>query len=69
MRRPLPAHVHERFRPLDGHAIALVRPYVLVHERRMEQWRQRERRTALAIDVMAIGYEFPLNDGRVLCTT
>ncbi|WP_409471923.1 hypothetical protein [Streptomyces sp. HC307] len=67
-RRPLPDHVRERLRPLDGHAVALVRPYVLAHERRVEQWGQRERRTALTLGAMGIDYEFPLNNGRVPCT-
>ncbi|MFE0764166.1 hypothetical protein [Streptomyces smyrnaeus] len=32
-RRPPPEHVRRRERPLDGEALALVRPYVIAHER------------------------------------
>lgn len=34
-RRPLPRHVRERCQPLDGHAAALVRPYLVAHERQV----------------------------------
>lgn len=38
-RRPVPKHVRERLRPLDGHAVALVRPYVTAHEQRIQHQR------------------------------
>lgn len=57
-RRPFPAHVRARLAPLDGHKVALVRPYVLAHERRMAEERrlQRERRTAAVLATVGIDY-------------
>lgn len=56
-RRPLPEHIRERFRPLDGETIALVRPYLATHERRVEQRLQRERRTAAVLATAGIDYD------------
>ncbi|WP_406321070.1 hypothetical protein [Streptomyces sp. NBC_00519] len=60
-RGPLPAHVIERRKPLDGHANRLVRPYLVAHEQALaaEQVRrlQRERRTATALATLGIDYD------------
>ncbi|GAA1928176.1 hypothetical protein GCM10009716_40010 [Streptomyces sodiiphilus] len=57
-RRPFPAHVRARLATLDGHKIALVRPYVLAQERRRAEERrlQRERRTAAVLATVGIDY-------------
>jgi hypothetical protein len=42
--------------PIDGHAVPIVRPYVIAYERRVEVYRQRERRRALVLATMGIDY-------------
>ncbi|MFI1951975.1 hypothetical protein ACH437_08985 [Streptomyces xinghaiensis] len=58
-RRPLPSHrsPYSLPEPLDGHALALARPYFVACER--EQVRQRERRRTLllALEGVDIGAE------------
>lgn len=60
-RRPVPPHVIARRQPLDGHAVALVRPYLRVYEQACaaEELRriQRERRTAAALATCGIDYD------------
>ncbi len=41
---------------LDGHAHAMVRPYLVAHEQRQEQHRQRQRRRALALATMGVDF-------------
>ena len=55
--RPVPEHVRERLRPLDGEAVALVRPYLIAHEREVEHRLRRERRTAAALATLGIDYD------------
>ena len=55
VRPPLPRRA--RFaQPIDGDAVPLVRPYLVAHERRVEAYRQRERRRALVLATMGIDY-------------
>jgi hypothetical protein len=42
--------------PLDGHEVALVRPYLIAWEREQEQRRQRERRRAAVLATMGQDY-------------
>lgn len=39
---PTPAHVRERYAPLRGEDVALVRPYVIAEERRQREAAKRE---------------------------
>lgn len=55
--RPLPPHVVERSRPLDAEQVALVRPYLIAHERDRERRLQKERRTAAALATLGIEYD------------
>jgi hypothetical protein len=54
---PLPAHVEERFRPIIGEQVALVRPYLINFEQQHERDLQRERRTAAALADLGIDYD------------
>lgn len=61
-RRPLPAHVLARLRPLNGHEVALVRPYYTRHENRRTAAEHRrslqfQRRTAAALASYGIDYD------------
>jgi hypothetical protein len=42
---------------IDGHAMPLVRPYLVQHERERERQAQRERRTALVLATAGIDYQ------------
>ncbi|RZU21761.1 hypothetical protein [Streptomyces sp. BK239] len=55
--RSLPPHVAERFRPLDAEQVALVRPYLIAHEKERERRLQRERRTAAVLAELGIDYD------------
>ncbi|MFD9863456.1 hypothetical protein [Streptomyces alboflavus] len=64
---PLPRHVQERRSHLIGEEVALVRPYLLAHEHRLnrehaqrERHLQRERRTAAALASMGIDYDIAI---------
>lgn len=55
--RTQPRHrPHSHTAALRGEDIALVRPYLIAHERRRETLLQRERRTALVLASMGIDY-------------
>ncbi|MFB7575823.1 hypothetical protein [Streptomyces sp. NPDC056165] len=41
---------------LRGEDVALVRPYLIAHEREQEWQRQRDRRTALALATLGIDF-------------
>lgn len=45
---PLTSRIREA-EPLNGDEVALIRPYLLAHEQRQEQARQRHRRLALVL--------------------
>ncbi len=60
MSDPLPPHVAERYVPLDGDAVRMVRPYVDAVERQAEQRLQAERRLALQLAELGIDYPEPL---------
>jgi hypothetical protein len=47
----------ERFAPLDGGAVALVRPYLVAWEREQERRRQRDRRRAAVL--ASLGQDYP----------
>lgn len=55
--KPLPAHVRARREPLERHATALVRPYVVAHERHIERELQREHGAAAALATYGIDYD------------
>lgn len=52
---PTPPHIVERYTPLRGEDLALVRPYVL---RGREGVRQRERRTAVVLATLGEDYPY-----------
>jgi hypothetical protein len=54
VRPPLPYRA--RFETFDGGSVAIVRPYLVAHEKRREAYRQRERRRALVLATMGIDY-------------
>ncbi|EPH40319.1 hypothetical protein ABT390_13435 [Streptomyces aurantiacus] len=55
--RSVPRHVQELRHPLTGEDVALIRPYLLAHERHREHRLQKERRTAAALASMGIDYD------------
>ena len=56
LRRRPPAQLPAQTEPLCGEDAALVRPYLVAHERRQRALLQRERRTALVLASMGIDY-------------
>ncbi|WP_225075213.1 hypothetical protein [Streptomyces sp. CoT10] len=55
-RAPLPRRSPRPPMYLRGEDVALVRPYLIAHEREQERQRQRDRRTALALATLGIDF-------------
>ena len=51
-----PSRAAEHLAPLDGDAVAMVRPYYAAYEREQERRRQRERRRAAVLATMGQDY-------------
>lgn len=57
--KPVPQHVHERNRPLDGEEVALIRPYYAAHLAALEAEQKRQRQRQREAFWATLGMDYP----------